>query len=215
MKRPSRFRPLASLSSLFGRPAAQPRLREEGMFELARTRLANGLKVWVKPRPSTGTVVLLLQVPVGARHETKQNNGVSHFLEHMLFSGTARWSEQEVLEVIRRRGGEAIARTALEDTVFWLHLKADDLEVGLEWLAEVVFRPQLDAEKFKKERRVIIQEKGGRIAGPNAMFIFRFTIRKSGAVLLDKKPGGAARCNCQDCVKVGDASVANPLFPPG
>ncbi len=166
MKRPSRFRPLAALSSLFGRPSAEPaRLREEGMFQLTRTRLANGLRVWIKPRPGTGTVVLLLQVPAGARHETKANNGVSHYLEHMLFTGTARWSEPEVLEVIRRRGGEANARTALEDTVYWLHLKADDLELGLEWLAEVIFRPQLDEEKFKKERRVIIQEKGGEIGG--------------------------------------------------
>jgi predicted Zn-dependent peptidase len=141
----------------------QPLLREEGMFDMRRARLSNGLRVWVKPRPGTATVVLLLQVPVGSRNETEANNGISHFLEHMLFTGTARWSEAEVVEVIRRQGGEANARTAREDTVFWLHLKSDDLELGLDWLSEVIFRPRLQEDKFKKERQVIIQEKGGEI----------------------------------------------------
>ncbi len=133
------------------------------MFDLRRTRLDNGLRVWVKPRPGTATVVLLLQVPVGSRNETEANNGISHFLEHMLFTGTERWSEEEVVEIIRRRGGESNARTAREDTIFWLHLKSDDLDLGLDWLSEVIFRPRLEAQKFHKERQVIIQEKGGEI----------------------------------------------------
>lgn len=128
-----------------------------------RTQLDNGLRVWVKPRPGTGTVILLLQVPVGSRHETKANNGISHFLEHLLFTGTAKWDEKQVTEVIRRRGGEANARTAAEDTLYWLHLKAEDLDLGLEWLAEVVFRATLPPEKFEKERQIIIEEKGGEI----------------------------------------------------
>jgi predicted Zn-dependent peptidase len=157
MKKPSRFRFLTSLFS----PA--PHLREEGMFALHRATLPNGLRLWVKPRPGTGTIFLLLQVPVGSRHETEDNNGISHFLEHMLFTGTAAWDEQEVLESVRRRGGEANARTAPEDTAFWLHLKADDLDFGLGWLEQVVFRSQLAEDKFKKERQIIIEEKGGEI----------------------------------------------------
>jgi predicted Zn-dependent peptidase len=155
MKKPSRFR---FLTDLF-RPA--PQLREEGMFVLHRSALPNGLRTWVKPRRGTGTVFIMLQVPVGSRHESEDNNGISHFLEHMLFTGTARWSEEEVMEGVRRRGGEVNARTAAEDTVFWLHLKADDLDFGLDWLAEVVFRPKLPEDKFKKEQQIIIEEKGG------------------------------------------------------
>src|SRR3990170_2578022 len=159
MKKPSRFKPLAGLSSLFRAP--QPHLKEDGMFDLRRSRLPNGLRVWVKPRPGTGTVFLLLQAPVGSRHETEENNGISHFLEHMLFTGTAKWSEQEVVESVRRRGGEVNARTAAEDTVFWLHLRADDLDFGMDWLAEVVLRSKLPEDKFKKEQHIIIEEKGG------------------------------------------------------
>lgn len=144
------------------RPTApKPAQRADDLAAIRRTTLPNGLRLWVKPRPGTGTVAILAQFPVGSRHETKENNGISHFLEHMLFTGTRRWDEHEVTEIIRRRGGEANARTAQEDTVYWLHLKADDLALGLDWLAEVLFRPSLATDKFDKERRVIINEKGG------------------------------------------------------
>lgn len=138
-----------------------PQLREADVLQLHRTRLDNGLRLWIKARPGTGTVALLLQIPVGSRHETKENNGISHFLEHLVFTGTRRWDENEVTEVIRRRGGEVNARTGAEDTIFHLHLKADDLALGLDWLSEVVFNPTLSPGKFEKERRVIVQEKGG------------------------------------------------------
>lgn len=61
---------------------------ETGLFDLRRSRLRNGPRVWVKPRSGTGTVLLLLQVPVRSRHETEANNGISHFVEHLLFTGT-------------------------------------------------------------------------------------------------------------------------------
>ncbi|MBI3760665.1 MAG: insulinase family protein, partial [Chloroflexi bacterium] len=142
-------------------PPPAPQLREDDVLQLHRTRLDNGLRLWCKPRPGTGTVALTLQVPVGSRHETKENNGISHFLEHLVFTGTERWDENEVTEIVRRRGGEVNARTGAEETIFHLHLKADDLDLGLDWLAEVVFHPKLSQEKFKKERGVIVQEKGG------------------------------------------------------
>ncbi len=141
--------------------ARQPISPSEGVFDFSRAALPNGLRVWVKPRPRTGTVYLTLQIPVGSRHETRKNNGISHFVEHMLFTETAHWSEDEVKESVRRRGGDFNAYTAREDTAFWLHLRAEDLDFGLEWLAEVVFRAKLPLAKFKKERQIIINEKGG------------------------------------------------------
>ncbi|MEE8482482.1 MAG: pitrilysin family protein, partial [Acidiferrobacterales bacterium] len=134
----------------------------DGLSSIVRHTLPNGLRVWVKPRPGTDTMAILGQVPVGSRHETEANNGISHFVEHMVFTGTKRWSEQEVMEVIRRQGGYVNARTAREDTIYWLHLKADDLSLGIDWMGEVLLRPQLSAEKFEKERAVIITEKGGK-----------------------------------------------------
>jgi predicted Zn-dependent peptidase len=115
-------------------------------------------------------VYLVLLARVGSRHETEANNGISHFLEHMLFTGTPKWGEADVMEVVRRRGGHANARTTREDTAFWLHLQASDLDFGLDWLTEVVFRSQLPEAKFKKERNIIIQEKGGNVGRFDALF---------------------------------------------
>ena len=127
-----------------------------------RFLLANGLEVWHKERPGTGTVSLILLVRVGARHETRHNNGISHFLEHMLFDGTARWSEEDIKEAIRRHGGYFNAQTDYEHTAFEVHLLTEEFELALDWLAEIVFRSTLPPDKIERERSVLIQEKGGR-----------------------------------------------------
>ncbi len=123
--------------------------------------LKNGLRIWCVPRPNSQTVALLAQFPVGSRSETPENNGISHFLEHMVFTGTERWNEAEVTDVVRRRGGECNAQTSREETIYYLHVAAQDLEFGLDWLHQLLFKPTLSADKFEKERQVIINEKGG------------------------------------------------------
>lgn len=99
--------------------------------------------------------------PVGSRTESKENNGITHFLEHMVFTGTERWDEAEVTEVVRRRGGDCNAQTSREETVFHIHLPAAEFEFGMEWLYQLLFKPTLLPDKFEKERQVIINEKGG------------------------------------------------------
>lgn len=130
-------------------------------FQLHRHTLANGMRIWCLPRPNTGTVALITQLPVGSRTETKTNNGISHFLEHMLFTGTERWNENEVTDVVRRRGGECNAYTARESTNYHIHVAVQDVEFGMDWLHQLLFKPTLLPEKFEKERQVIINEKGG------------------------------------------------------
>ncbi len=124
--------------------------------------LENGLEVWHRERPGSGTVSLIMVVRTGARHETRHNNGISHFLEHMLFDGSERWDEFEIKDVIRRQGGYYNAQTDYEYTAYEAHLLAGDLEIAVDWLAELIFRPELDPEKVARERQVLIQEKGGR-----------------------------------------------------
>ncbi|MCQ3931123.1 MAG: hypothetical protein DPW16_11760 [Chloroflexi bacterium] len=134
---------------------------ETPYFQLHRHTLANGMRVWCIPRPNTGTVAMMAQLPVGSRTENKHNNGISHFLEHMVFTGTERWAESEVTDVVRRRGGEVNAHTSRESTNFHIHVAAQDAAFGLDWLYQLVFKPTLLPEKFEKERQVIINEKGG------------------------------------------------------
>ncbi len=145
--------------------------RERDFADVWRFKLDNGLRVWAHQRPRTGTLALLMQIPVGSRHETRQDNGVAHFVEHMVFTGTEKWPEERaVMDAIRDVGGYVNAFTGHEETVYHLHLKADDLDLGLEWLSEVLFRPTLSEEKFDKEHGVIMQEKGGEFGRLGRLF---------------------------------------------
>ncbi len=131
-------------------------------FPLYRYRLANGLQVWCQPRADSESVAALMVIPVGARHEDVTNNGASHYVEHMLFTGTQRWSEEEIKEIITSRGGRWNGQTGLEQTTYFAHIAAQDTDIALEWLAQVVFHPTFPADKIDKERQVIFQEKWGR-----------------------------------------------------
>jgi predicted Zn-dependent peptidase len=130
-------------------------------FPLYRTTLPNGLRVWCQPRPDSNSVATLLVIDAGARDETPSNNGVSHFVEHMLFTGTERWSEEEIKEIISRRGGYWNGWTSIEQTTYFAHVAAQDLDLALDWLAELVFHATFPADKVDKEREVIFQERWG------------------------------------------------------
>ena len=131
-------------------------------FPLQRHTLPNGLRVWCQPRPDSESVATLLVLRAGSRYEDLSNNGVSHYVEHVLFTGTERWTEEEIKEIIRRRGGRWNGWTGRERTTYFAHVSAQDFDIALDWLAEVVFHPTFAADKVDKERRVIFQERWGR-----------------------------------------------------
>jgi predicted Zn-dependent peptidase len=130
-------------------------------FPLVRFTLPNGLRLWCQPRSDGESVAALLVVGAGARYETQSDGGVSHFVEHMLFTGTDRWSEEEIKEVITRRGGCWNGWTNFEQTTYFVHMAAADLDIALDWLAELVFHATFPADKVDKEREVIFQERWG------------------------------------------------------
>jgi len=130
-------------------------------FPLYRSTLSNGLRVWCQPRRDSESVAALLVLRAGARYETLSDNGISHFLEHMLFTGTERWSEEEIKDVIARRGGQWNGWTGFERTTYFAHVAAGDLDIALDWLAELVFRATVPVDKVDKERQVIFQERWG------------------------------------------------------
>jgi predicted Zn-dependent peptidase len=130
-------------------------------FPLQRYTLPNGLSVWCQPRPDSESVAALLVIRAGSRYENLSNNGVSHYVEHMLFTGTERWNEEELKEVITRRGGQWNGWTGSERTTYFAHVSAQDFDIALDWLAEVVFHPTFPEGKVDKERQVIFQERWG------------------------------------------------------
>jgi predicted Zn-dependent peptidase len=124
--------------------------------------LSNGLRIWCQPRPDSESVAALLVVRAGSRYETLVDNGVSHFVEHMVFTGTERWTESEIKSLITRRGGRWNGSTGWERTTYYAKVAVQDFDFAVDWLAQIVFHPTFPADKMDKERQVIFQERWGR-----------------------------------------------------
>jgi predicted Zn-dependent peptidase len=97
-------------------------------------------------------------VGVGSRDEPAEQAGVSHFLEHLLFKGTASRSARDISMTVDRVGGDMNAYTTKEYTAFYARLPNGHLDLGLELLADVLVRPALRDGDIESERLVILEE---------------------------------------------------------
>ncbi len=121
--------------------------------------LANGLRVVTTPLLHAQSVNVNVFVGVGSRGEERRINGITHFLEHMLFKGTERFpTAQAVAEAIEGSGGVLNAFTSRELTCYWNQVPFDRAETALEVAGELVLRPALSAEELEKEKPVVQQE---------------------------------------------------------
>ncbi len=121
--------------------------------------LPNGVRVVLMPdRQAVSTIVQVL-VEAGSKYETKKLNGISHFVEHMVFKGTKkRPSTKIIAEEIDNVGGQMNAFTGQEETGYWIKTPAFHSELALDVVADIFLNPLLKQEELEKERGVIIQE---------------------------------------------------------
>lgn len=122
------------------------------------TRLDSGLTVVTETMPDVLSVTTGIWVGVGSRDESAGHAGASHFLEHLLFKGTADRRAHEIAEEIDAVGGEMNAYTTKEYTAFHTRTLAEDLDVGLGLLCDIVSIPALRPEEVETERQVILEE---------------------------------------------------------
>ncbi len=121
--------------------------------------LANGLRVVTTPVPTAQSVSVNVFVGVGSRAEDRRTNGISHYLEHMLFKGTTRRPTAiDIAEAIEGAGGILNAYTSKELTCYWNHVPFDRLELAMDVLADMVLNSVLSAEEIDRERTVIQSE---------------------------------------------------------
>lgn len=122
------------------------------------TTLRNGLRIVSQQMPHLETVSLGVWVHSGARHETEETSGLSHFLEHMAFKGTTTRSARQIAEEIEQVGGELNASTGYETTAFFARVLKGDEDVALRLLADILLNSKFDAVDIERERDVILQE---------------------------------------------------------
>ncbi len=138
-----------------------PRSGEGSDSELVRiSRLPSGLTVATERMDRVETVSLGAYVAAGTRHEREEENGVSHFLEHMAFKGTERRSAAEIAEEIEAVGGHMNAYTAREQTAYFVKVLKEDTALAADIIGDIVTHSVFDREELERERGVILQEIG-------------------------------------------------------
>jgi predicted Zn-dependent peptidase len=125
----------------------------------SKRRFANGLRLLTSPMAHTRSVAISIYVGAGSRYETPTEAGVSHFLEHLCFKGTAKRPEAQLIsEAIDGVGGIINAATDREYTVFYAKVAAPHMELALDVLCDLVQAPLLDQVELDKERKVVLEE---------------------------------------------------------
>jgi predicted Zn-dependent peptidase len=122
------------------------------------TTLANGLRVVTHTMEHLETTSLGVWVGTGARHEEPAEHGISHFLEHMAFKGTATRTARQIAETIEEVGGELNAATSLESTAYYARVLGGDDGLALELLSDILRNANYGEEETEREREVILQE---------------------------------------------------------
>ena len=122
------------------------------------TTCDNGLRIVNEYMDDVDSVSVDVLVKTGSRNETKQNNGISHFLEHMAFKGTLTRNVQQIAEEFDDIGGRANAFTSISETSFYTKVLKEHTEKAVELLADILQNSIFLEEEIEKERQVILQE---------------------------------------------------------
>ena len=124
-----------------------------------KTTLPNGLRVVTSEVPHARSVSTSIFVSAGSRHEPFDIQGISHYIEHMLFKGTERRpTSKEVSEEIENIGGIFNAESGKEVTVFWNKVAAHHFPIALDVLADLILHSRFVPDDVEKERKVITEE---------------------------------------------------------
>jgi len=136
-------------------------MSEAGSSEAIRmTRLPSGLTVVTERMDRVETVSFGAYIGTGSRNETAEENGVSHFLEHMAFKGTETRSAAAIAEEVEAVGGHINAYTAREQTAYYIKVLKEDTALGADIIGDILTHSTFESQELERERGVILQEIG-------------------------------------------------------
>lgn len=122
------------------------------------TRLDNGITLVSEALEGVRSVSIGIWIKNGSIDETPENNGISHFIEHMMFKGSEKRNAKKIAEDMARIGGRINAFTAKEYTCYYAHTLGDHLPIAIDVLSDMLMHPLLDEEEMEKEKRVVLEE---------------------------------------------------------
>jgi predicted Zn-dependent peptidase len=125
---------------------------------IVRDALNNGIRLVTESMGHVRSVSLGVWLTRGSRHETDQDSGIAHFVEHMLFKGTASRSAEDIAQAVDSIGGQLDAFTAKEYASYYVKVLDEHLPLAVDILSDIVLRPAFHAVDIEREKKVILEE---------------------------------------------------------
>src|SRR6059058_6484549 len=120
-------------------------------------QLSNGLDIVAEVNPDSHSFAAGIFVKTGSRDESSEINGVSHFLEHMMFKGSTKYTWEDVNRIFDEIGARYNAFTSQEMTAYYANVLPEFTERAVEHLSHLL-RPAIRVEDFETEKKVILEE---------------------------------------------------------
>ena len=127
---------------------------------MEKITLPNGLRILLKERREARTACFGIWAGSGSAYETRENNGISHLIEHMVFKGTKRRSALQLAEEMDSIGGHLNAYTARDYTCFYARTLSEHVRTGFDILADMLLHPKYDPRDLSTEKGVVAEEIG-------------------------------------------------------
>jgi predicted Zn-dependent peptidase len=125
---------------------------------IVRDVLGNGLRILTERMTQVRSVSIGVWLTRGSRHESADKSGIAHFVEHMLFKGTATRSAEDIAQAIDSIGGQLDAFTAKEYASYYIKVLDEHLPLAMDILTDIVRNPAFSAEDIEREKKVVVEE---------------------------------------------------------
>jgi predicted Zn-dependent peptidase len=125
---------------------------------VTREVLDNGLRLITESMPHVRSVSIGVWLTRGSRHETDAQSGIAHFVEHMLFKGTATRTAEDIAQAIDSIGGQLDAFTAKEYASYYIKVLDEHVPLAVDLLSDIVLNPAFAAAELDREKKVILEE---------------------------------------------------------
>ncbi len=130
----------------------------DDLKHIHKTTLQNGLTIVSEHVDFVRSAAVGLWVEAGSRDETRENNGIAHFMEHMVFKGTRKRSPFEIANTIESLGGKLNAFTGKELTCFYARVLDEHLPLAIDVLSDILLNPLFQPEDVDREKSVVLEE---------------------------------------------------------
>jgi predicted Zn-dependent peptidase len=125
---------------------------------IVRDVLGNGVRVVTERMTHVRSISVGVWLTRGSRHEAAEHGGIAHFVEHMLFKGTATRSAEDIAQAIDSIGGQLDAFTAKEYASYYIKVLDEHLPIALNLLSDIVLNPAFAADDIEREKKVVVEE---------------------------------------------------------